>query len=184
MRANSTFQGYLKFSDDVYFTSLSMSATGYLVDFNNIKLGAGGFVEPRLGFCSDTTTSNITVTEITDNTVRYTTTAAGLQRVWCPDRGEPFDVVGATWTWNDVDQVVNLSTLGPDADAVTIYWYTGGGGGLSDAANLIISLLPLFVVLMAVGAWKSPDYRAEFIAMVLIAGTLLVIANLMYAWGA
>lgn len=182
LRSNPATQGWVTWSSTLYFTGFSKFATGDILDFSNVKLGPGGYVMPRLGFCSDTGGSTMTVTGITVNTVSYTNGAAGTQRVWCPDRGEPREINGeSSSSWDAGNQVVTVNTSG--AGAVTLSWYSSTSYGFTDAARIITTVFPLLIVLMVFGAIKNPEYRALLIQLSLVAGLLVLIANIIYAGG-
>jgi len=115
------WQGWSTWGTTIYFTGFSKAATGGILDFSNVKLGVGGYVMPRLGWCSDSTGVNMTLTSLEQYSVTYTTTGAGSQRVWCPDRGEPVGAAGSTsMIWDAVNQVATLTTGG--AATVILTW--------------------------------------------------------------
>lgn len=175
-------QGWSTTSKNLYFTSYSRVATGDINDYANVKLGSMGYVMPRLGWCSDTATSNLTMVDMTVNTVTFTVNGAGTQRVWCPDRGEPADISGDdTHSWDSVNQVITTTTTG--ADTVTLRWYSTSSAGIFTAAQLLITLFPLIIVYMIFEAIRHPDYRRLLITLAVIAGVLVLLANLIYAWG-
>lgn len=174
--------GYCTTSQRLYFTGFSKAATGGILDFSNVKIGASGYVMPRLGWCSDTAGVNVTVASITQQYMQYQATGAGTQRIWCPDRGEPYDVSGESSTsWDSANQVLTVTTGG--ASAVKVTWHGSGSGNIWDTVNMIMNLLPLLLVLSVVGALRVPDHRLFFIQVALIAGVLIFFANFMAALG-
>jgi len=184
LRIDESVQGFFTFSNTLYFTGYSRALTGGINDFANVKLGSSGYVMPRLGFCSDTLGSTMTLTSLAINTVVYTTNATGTQRIWCPDRGEPTFINGdSSNSWDGVNSVVNINTLG--ASTVTVSWsaidpaspaYDGGAG-------MIIQFMQVVIVLMVVGAIKNPDHRGILIEMAIVSGVITLLMNLMYSWG-
>lgn len=175
-------QGYSTTSKNLYFTAYSRFATGDINDFLNVKLGSTGYVMPRLGWCSDTLASNLTLTSITVNTVTYQVDAAGTQRIWCPDRGEPSEITGeSSSSWDAANQVLTTSTGG--AGTVTLRWYSPSSWGFFEAAQLLMGFLPFIILAMVIGAVKYPDYRGTLITLIVIGGILVLMANLIYAWG-
>jgi hypothetical protein len=182
MRSDPTSQGYTTWSSNLYFTGFSKAATGDILDFSSVKLGSTGYVMPRLGFCTDNVGVNMTVTSITQQYMMYTTTGAGTQRIWCPDRGEPYDITGESGsTWDAVNQVVNISTGG--ASTVTVTWYGTGSGNMYEGVRLIMVLLPFLLLCSVIGALKVPDHRVFFIQLAAISGVIIFIANLLAGLG-
>lgn len=175
-------QGWSTTSKNLYFTAYSRVATGNINDFLNVKLGSTGYVMPRLGWCSDTSTSNLTVTEITVNSVTYQVSGAGTQRIWCPDRGDPTEITGEdTESWDAANQVLTTTTTG--ADTITLRWYSTSSLGFFESAWIIINFMPFFIILMAIEAIRNPEYRSLLIKLCILAGFLVMMANLIYAWG-
>lgn len=165
-------QGSTSFSDALYFTAYSRVATGAINDFANVKLGAAGYVMPRLGFCSDTITAALTLTGLSQYSVTYTMSAAGSSRVWCPDRGEPVTVTGAgagVWLWDAVNQVATVSS--PGAGAVTLTWTAASTSiDLSSwySAFSLLAIVPVVMgALVILGALRGMD-GGDMIAAVII----------------
>lgn len=121
LRANSTYQGYVTWSDTIYFAAFTGVGTGDIIDFSQVYLGAGGDVWPRMGICSDDTATNVTITGLTDYTLSYMWTGAGGPvRIWCPDMGRPDTVTGGTLTnW---DATYQVATVTPTDENVALTW--------------------------------------------------------------
>ncbi len=177
-------QGWTTWSDTLYFTSYSRAGTGWINDFANVKLGVAGYVMPRLGWCSDTAGSNMTLIGLAQYSMTYTTTGAGSQRVWCPDRGEPVSAAGSVgMIWDDANQVATLGTAG--AGAVTLTW-TAATTGINITnfydAFALLSIVPIVlgaIVVVGVlsGAMNASDATAVAIVAVVfaVAGVLAVV---------
>lgn len=181
LRASST-QGYCTTSKNLYFQSMTIVLTGGIIDCSNVKLGSTGYVMPRLGWCSDTATSNLTLTDLTANTLVYSVVGAGTQRIWCPDRGEPTEITGEfSSSWDSVNQVLTTTTSG--SGVITLRWYSSTSFGFFEAAQILMGFLPFIILAMVIGAVKYPDYRGTLIKLIVIGGILVLMANLIYAWG-
>jgi hypothetical protein len=178
------WQGWATWSNTLYFTAHSRAATGAILDFSNVKLGAGGYVMPRLGWCSDTSGVNMTLTGIAQYSVSYTVTGAGSTRVWCPDRGEPVSVTGSTaMIWDAVNQVATVTTGA--ASTVVLTWTHAST--LVDYTNfydafILLSIVPVVIGAVVVigsvsGAMTGGDAAAAAIVAVVfaIAGVLAVV---------
>ncbi len=180
----SDAQGYTGWSKTLYFAGYSRSGTGGINDFNTVKLGSTGYVMPRLGFTSDTPTCLMTVTGIAINSVTYTASAAGAQRLWVPDRGEPDEVTGEdSWSWDAINSVVDINTSGPSTIVVTWFGSSGDVRPMISGAQTIINLFPIIIVMMLVGAVKSPDNAGLLIRLAVVAGIIVFMASFITALG-
>lgn len=175
-------QGWCTWSKYLYHQGFSKNATGGILDFSNVKLGSTGYVMPRLGFCSDTAAVNMTITNIGQQYMTYTVTGAGFQRIWCPDRGEPYDVEGDSGiSWDPVNQVLTVATSG--AASVKVIWYGPSSGEMWNTVKMIMSLFPLLILLSIVGAIRVPEQRMFFIQLAVVAGIILFFANFLAGMG-
>jgi hypothetical protein len=170
-------QGFSGFGSTFYFTAYSRVGTGDINDFAVVKLGSHGDVIPRFGFCSDTLACTMTLTGLTDHSVTYTASAAGGQRLWTPDMGEPDTITGGTMSWDAVNSVVDVNTGG--ASTVVVGWTTPGvvaSTGLLSGVNIIANLFPFIVIMLLFGATKSPDQAGVLIKLAIIAGIIAFLA--------
>lgn len=177
-------QGWATWSSTLYFTGFSKAATGGILDFSNVKLGAAGYVMPRLGWSTDSPGVNMTLTGLTQYSVAYTVTGAGSQRIWCPDRGEPVTVAGSTaMIWDDANQVATINTGG--VSTVTLTW-TAASSAVNFTnfydAFILLSIVPVIIgaiVIIGVlsGAMSGGDATTAAIVAVVfaVAGVLAVV---------
>ena len=170
-------QGFSGFGSTFYFTAYSRVGTGNINDFSVVKLGSHGDVIPRFGFCSDTLGSTMTLTGLTDHSVTYTTSALGTQRLWTPDMGEPDTITGGVMSWDAINSVVNILTLG--ASTVVVGWTTPGvvaSTGLMSGVYIIASFFPVIAVMLVVGGLRNPEHGDMLIKMAIIAGIIAFLA--------
>jgi len=183
LQINPATQGYLSFSDTLFFTGYSRSGTGGINDFSGVRLGAAGYTQPRLGFTSDEATENMTVTNIDQYTLTYTMTGAAISRVWCPDLHEPLTITGGFAAWDDVNQVVTVTNLG--ADTIVMTWSAAATSiNLSNYYNAfaLIAIIPLLLAAVAVigivGGGMDGETAAQIAVMMVtfaISGILAVL---------
>jgi hypothetical protein len=170
-------QGYSAFGGDFYFVGYSRDGTGDINDFNTVKMGVAGDVWPRFGFCSDTPTSTVTLTDLTDSSLTYTTSAAGNQRLWTPDLGTPDSISGGLMSWDGTNSVVNVATLG--AATVTLSWSTPAAvthTGLMSGVDIIATIFPAVAVVLVIGGLRDPENGDTLIKLAIMAGLVALIA--------
>lgn len=177
-------QGYVTWSGTLYFTTtMNRNATGNILTFTSLKLGSSGYLYNSLGFASDTIGVNMTLTQTKQNSIKYTATGAGTQRIWCPLKGEPYDVVGGSLSsWDNAAGVATIDTSG--ADTVTVSWYGPMSGSIYDSIDFMSSLLLLLALTFGLGAYNIPEYRWELIRFAILMGVMSLLSHVISLWGA
>lgn len=170
--ANSTYQGYVTWSDTIYFDAFTGVGTGDIIDFSNVHLGAGGAVWPRMGICVDDTATNITLTGLTRYTLTYMWVGAGGSvRVWCPDLGEPVQIDNGIMTnW---DATYRVATITPTNEQVTLRW-TGTEAAAETGYDTLIFGFNLISLAFGVGLFiflirsGEPNFEAVILYIIVV----------------
>jgi hypothetical protein len=181
--SNVTGVSYIK--GNCSFNTMSTVGTGGLFDFSGFYWDTGAVTFGRFGFGCDTFGDVMNVTGMTATSVTMLITGTTQARIWAPDRtGGISSVTGATYVYDSVNRIVELTTDAPGT--VVITWYAplvnpnNASTGVSEAARLLATFLPLLMLFMVM---RNPkDYKL----IIGIGVTILVImalAGVIYGMG-
>ncbi len=177
---DSASQGWVSFGSTLYHNGVSHAADT-MFKFTNPALGSTSSAWGSLGFASDTTAVNMTVTLIDTYKVTYTVTGAGTQRVYCTSETSPPSVAsGGTGTWDAATRILTVTTTG--SGTVKIEWNVSSAQSYKSARTLA-SMLPLLAVFVALGIIKDPSQWRLIVSIAALIAVLAFAGYIFYTWG-
>jgi hypothetical protein len=181
--SNVTGATYIK--GNCSFNAMSSTGTGGLFDFSGFYWDTGAATFGRFGFGCDTLGDTMNVTAMTKLSVTLDCTGTMTGRIWAPDRvGGVESVIGATYTYDAVNRIVDLTVDVPGN--VVITWYAPltqpnlVSTGITDGARLLVGMLPVLMLLLVV---QHPDQWRTIIGVGLATAILLIIALTVFGLG-
>ena len=181
--SNMTGTTYIK--GNCSFNTMSSVGTGGLFDFSGFYWDTGAVTFGRFGFGCDTLGDVMNITAMTPLSVTMLVTGPAQARIWAPDFQDGVaSVTGATYVYDSVNRIVELTTATPGT--VVITWYahlanvTTVSGNLGDAARLLATFLPLIILFLVL---KNPrDYKI-IISVGVTCLIVIVLAGVIFSMG-
>jgi hypothetical protein len=181
--SNVTGATYIK--GNCSFNAMSSTGTGGLFDFSGFYWDTGAVTFGRFGFGCDSLGDTMNVTGMTKLSVTLDCTGTMTGRIWAPDHQDGVaSVVGATYTYDAVNRIVDLTVDVPGA--VVITWYAhltnpaAVSTGITDGARLLVMMLPVLMLLLVV---QRPKEWRSIIGIGLTVAILLMIALTVFGLG-
>ena len=181
--SNVTGATYIK--GNCSFNAMSSTGTGGLFDFSGFYWDTGAVTFGRFGFGCDSFGDTMNVTAMTKLSVTLDCTGTMTGRIWAPDFADGIEsVIGATYTYDAVNRIVDLTVDVPGA--VVITWYAhltnpaAVSTGVADAARLLASLLPLIMLFMVL---RDPKEYKIIISVGVTIMVVIVLAGIIFGLG-
>jgi hypothetical protein len=182
--SNVTGATYIK--GNCSFNVMSSTGTGGLFDFSGFYWDTGAVTFGRFGFGCDTLGDTMNVTAMTKLSVTLDCTGTMTGRIWAPDFQDGIvSVTGATYTYDAVNRIVDLTVDVPGN--VVITWYahltnpaTTVSTDVADSARLLASFIPLFIIFLVI---RDPKDYKIIIGLGVTCFVIVVLAGVIFGLG-
>jgi hypothetical protein len=178
-RPDTATQGFYSFGSTFYCLTFTRDTTAKLDRFTSGRFGADTW--GNIGFASDTPSTNMTVTLIQNYDLEYTTTGAGVQRVYATGIAPPTVTSGGTGVWDGSTSTMTVTTAG--ASTVHLRWDVASYNSY-ESAKVLSSVIPLIAIFTVFALLKNPGEWRVIISVGVAVAILAFFGYLFALWGA